>query len=156
MIKELLQGLKLTIKHFKNFPKRRKPVSIMDDNYFSEIQDKLITLRYPAEKIKVPDVGRYKLELELDDCIGCDLCARICPVNCITIDKVRTKDDLGKTRNGKPKRFYFKNFEIDLAQCCYCGLCTTVCPTDCLIMTPEYDYSTKNRNDLLLKYSNYQ
>ena len=154
MIKELLYGLKLTFKHLKNFRRKRKPLSVMEDNYFKEINNKIVTLRYPYERIAVPDVGKYKLQLQLEDCIGCDLCARICPVNCITIDKIRTKDNLGKTRNGKPKRFYFKKFEIDLAQCCYCGLCTTVCPTDCLIMTDEYDYASQNRNDFILRYSN--
>ncbi len=155
MIKELLTGLKQTFKHLKNYHRRRDPrLSVMDEGFFSGIQEKIITVRYPMEKIPVPDTGRYKLDLFLEDCIGCDKCVRICPVDCIKIDKARTTDELGKTANGMPKKFYFPEFAIDLAQCCYCGLCTEVCPTDCLVMTPQYDFSDTDRLQFIAKWSN--
>ena len=39
---------------------------------------------------RFPDTGRYKLHNEIDDCIVCDKCAKICPVNCITIEPIKT------------------------------------------------------------------
>ncbi len=155
MIKEFVAGLKQTFRHLRNFHKRRDPrISIMDEGFFEKVQGKIVTIRYPEEKIPVPEVGRYKLDLFLEDCIGCDKCVRICPVDCIKIDKVRTVEDLGKTANGMPKKFYFPEFRIDLAQCCYCGLCTEVCPTDCLVMTPEYEYSDFDRKNFIVRWSN--
>jgi len=59
-----------------------------------------VTLQYPAQQVPIPDTGRYRLYMETEDCIGCDQCARICPVDCITIEKVRAVDELGLTSDG--------------------------------------------------------
>ncbi|MFL5730633.1 MAG: 4Fe-4S dicluster domain-containing protein [Cytophagaceae bacterium] len=133
-------GLKLTLRHFADARKSRKPIGMQDENYFS--QDKgIVTLQYPYESIPIPDNGRYRLHNEIDDCIVCDLCAKICPVNCIEIEPVKSAEEIGKTSDGSTKRIYAAKFDIDMAKCCYCGLCTTVCPTECLTMTKTYDYS---------------
>src|SRR5206468_2994824 len=85
--------------------------------------------------------GRYKLHNEIDDCIVCDKCVRVCPVDCIEIEAIPSPTAIGQTSNGMNKRIYAAKFDIDMAKCCFCGLCTTVCPTACLTMTPEYDFS---------------
>jgi formate hydrogenlyase subunit 6/NADH:ubiquinone oxidoreductase subunit I len=133
-------GLKLTVRHFIDARKSRKPIGMQDGNYFT--QDKgIVTLQYPYESLPVPDNGRYRLHNEIDDCIVCDLCAKICPVDCIEIEPVKATEEIGKTSDGTTKRLYAAKFDIDMAKCCYCGLCTTVCPTECLTMTKTYDYS---------------
>ncbi|MEJ0034388.1 MAG: 4Fe-4S dicluster domain-containing protein [Bacteroidota bacterium] len=71
----------------------------------------------------------------------CDKCAKVCPVNCITIEPIRSPDEFGKTSDGTSKRIYAAKFDIDMGKCCFCGLCTTVCPTECLTMTKTYDFS---------------
>lgn len=100
-----------------------------------------ITLQYPAQRLPVPDRGRYKLHNEIEDCIVCNKCARVCPVDCIEIEGIPAPEVIGETSNGMPKRIHAARFDIDMAKCCFCGLCTTVCPTDCLTMTPVYDFS---------------
>lgn len=105
-----------------------------------------VTQRYPHETLHVPDHGRYKLHNEISDCIVCDKCARVCPVDCIDIVPIRSEKEIGKTTDGKSKRMYAARFDIDMAKCCFCGLCTTVCPTECLTMTNEYDFSTEEIN----------
>ncbi|MDX1638841.1 MAG: NADH-quinone oxidoreductase subunit I [Balneolaceae bacterium] len=114
-----------------------------------------VTERYPEEKIKLPKGARAKLYVNIDDCIGCSLCERACPVNCITIDKVKaTSDvDLGKTSTGNPKRFWITDFEIDMAKCMYCDLCVYPCPTECIYMVPEYEYSEYDRKNLVYQFS---
>jgi formate hydrogenlyase subunit 6/NADH:ubiquinone oxidoreductase subunit I len=139
-ISSLLSGLKLTLKHLWDARKNRKPIGVENPDYF--VQDTgIVTLQYPYESIPVPDNGRYRLHNEMDDCIVCDLCAKICPVSCIDIEPIKSTEEIGKTSDGSTKRIYAAKFDIDMAKCCYCGLCTTVCPTECLTMTKTYDYS---------------
>lgn len=114
-----------------------------------------VTLQYPDERDELPAGARSKLYVNIDDCIGCKLCERACPVGCIDIETVQvTKDvDLGKTSTGNPKRFWITNFNIDMAKCMYCDLCVPPCPTECITMVPEYEYSEYDRNNLLFQFS---
>ena len=110
-------------------------------------------MQYPKESLPVPDHGRYKLHNEIDDCIVCDLCAKVCPVNCIEIEPIRSTDIIGKTSDGTNKRIHAAKFDIDMSKCCFCGLCTTVCPTECLTMTKSYDFSTFERADHVYEFA---
>lgn len=136
----LWTGLKLTLGHIVRAIRTRKPLPIQDPAYFSQ-PDGIATIQYPHEILPVPDTGRYRLHNEIDDCIVCDKCAKICPVNCITIEPIKATSEIGKTSDGTPKRIYAAKFDIDMGKCCFCGLCTTVCPTECLTMTKVYDFS---------------
>lgn len=151
-IRSLLSGLSLTGQHFRKIGHTRGAVGIGEQHYFEDA-DKAVTIQYPHEKIPVPDHGRYQLHMEEDDCIVCDKCARICPVDCIDIVGFKTDKELGYTSDGSKKRIELGVFDIDMAKCCFCGLCTTVCPTECLTMTPEYDFSTYNRQDLTFSFA---
>ena len=133
-------GLKLTFAHVLRAGRKRKIVPIMESGYFDHTGG-IATIQYPHEMIPVPDNGRYRLHNEIDDCIVCDKCAKICPVDCIEIEPVRATEEIGKTSDGTPKRIYAARFDIDMAKCCFCGLCTTVCPTECLTMTKVFDFS---------------
>lgn len=136
----LKTGLKVTFEHMLDARNQRAPLPPSDDNYF-EKKNALFTVQYPREVLPVPEHGRYKLHNEIDDCIVCDKCAKVCPVNCIDIEPVRGTGEIGKTSDGTSKRIYAAKFDIDMAKCCFCGLCTTVCPTECLTMTSDYDFS---------------
>ena len=136
----LVAGLKLTLKHLWNARHSRRHLSIADSNYFKQTSG-IATIQYPHEVLPVPDNGRYRLHNEIDDCIVCDKCAKICPVDCIEIEPIKATEEIGKTSDGTSKRIYAARFDIDMAKCCFCGLCTTVCPTECLTMTKVYDFS---------------
>jgi len=151
--KSLISGLRLTLRHFRKGFKQEQPRSIQTAGYFDQSEG-LVTLQYPKEQIPVPDNGRYRLHMETEDCIVCDQCARICPVDCISIEGVKTTDDLGLTSDGSKKKFYLPVFDIDMAKCCYCGLCTIVCPTECLTMTKVYDFSEFDRDNLNYHFGN--
>lgn len=139
-IKTTLLGFQITFKHFRKAFRKPKPIFITEKTYFEQNTGK-VTLEYPKEKLPTPEIGRYKLHNEIDDCIVCDKCAKICPVNCIEIEAIKATEEFGKTSDGTSKRIYAAKFDIDMAKCCFCGLCTTVCPTECLTMTDEYDYT---------------
>lgn len=116
---------------------------------------KSVTLQYPNERETLPERARSKLYVDIDDCIGCNLCAKACPVNCIDIETVKAAPgtDLGKTTTGNAKRLWVTRFNIDMAKCMYCDLCVYPCPTECIKMVQEYEYSEYDREKLLLKFS---
>jgi NADH-quinone oxidoreductase subunit I len=146
------KGLSLTLKHFIDARTSKKIKGINETDYFDQ-QNGIVTVQYPHQKLPVPEVGRYQLNVEIDDCIVCDLCAKICPVNCIEIESIKATEAIGKTSDGSVKRLYAPKFDIDMAKCMYCGLCTTVCPTECIVMTPEYDKSVTHISDLNYKFA---
>jgi len=140
-IRSLRRGLGITFRHLLAARRTRKVLSITDQNYFRQSEG-IATIQYPYEMQPVPDNGRYRLHNEIDDCIVCDKCAKVCPVDCITIEPIKSTEEFGKTSDGTSKRIYAAKFDIDMGKCCFCGLCTTVCPTECLTMTKVYDFST--------------
>jgi len=106
---------------------------------------KPITLEYPKERYKTPERFRGILELRVDEegneiCNGCSLCMRICPVDCIYIE-----------REGKGKEQKAKVFDLDLSRCMFCNLCVEACPSDCLVMEKHYEESCYDIKDLKLK-----
>ena len=135
-------GMALTWKHAWSARKSRKVQQVQDPQYFSASENTgIFTLEYPQQTIPVPVNGRYQLHNEMDDCIVCDKCVKVCPVDCIEIDPIKATGLVGTTSDGSPIRLYAAKFDIDMSKCCFCGLCTTVCPTECLTMTSEYDFS---------------
>src|SRR6185312_259758 len=125
---------------------------VTSDNYFKQMEG-TGTIQYPHQQLPVPEVGRYQLDVEIDDCIVCDLCAKICPVDCIDIEQIKSTELIGLTSDGSPKRLYAAKFDIDMAKCMYCGLCTIVCPTECIIMTNQYDRSVAEISELTYAFS---
>ncbi|AEI47107.1 4Fe-4S ferredoxin iron-sulfur binding domain-containing protein [Runella slithyformis DSM 19594] len=152
-IRTTLAGMKLTLKHLWQARRRRSNHNIRENDYFQE-QNGMVTLQYPFETMPIPDNGRYRLHNEMDDCIVCDKCAKVCPVDCIDIEPIKATEEIGKASDGSPIRLYAAVFDIDMAKCCYCGLCTTVCPTECLTMTKTFDYSEFDVRDMNYHYSN--
>jgi len=141
----------LTVKHLFAARRARKELNIQKTNYFEE-QNGVTTVQYPKESMPIPEVARYQLEVEIDDCIVCDLCAKACPVDCIDILAIKSPEAIGKTSDGSVKRLYAEKFDIDMAKCMYCGLCTVVCPTECITMTNQYDRTTTKLTDLIYDF----
>lgn len=152
-IRSVTSGLRLTWSHIWSARKTVPVHDVTKANYFAN-QNGIATIQYPHETIPVPDNGRYQLNNEIEDCIVCDKCAKICPVDCIAIEPIKSATEFGKTSDGTPKRIYAAKFDIDMSKCCFCGLCTTVCPTECLTMTPTYDYSTQDIREHTFVFGN--
>lgn len=146
------KGLTLTIGHLFASNSKRNITPVSNDNYFKNLEG-TNTIQYPKQQLPIPEVGRYQLEVEIDDCIVCDLCAKICPVDCIDIEAIKATEVIGQTSDGSKKMLYAAKFDIDMAKCMYCGLCTIVCPTECIIMTNQYDKSVFEIKDLTYEFS---
>jgi NADH-quinone oxidoreductase subunit I len=150
-------GMGITLKHFFNAIHRKGDAGLDDVDYFRQV-DGLCTLQYPREVIPTPKNGRYRLNNDIEDCIGCGQCVRACPIACITMETIKVaSDDLalcGKTSDGQQKKFWIPLFDIDVAKCMTCGICTTVCPTECLAHTPVSDFSEFDRSNFIYHFGN--
>ncbi|MFD2597751.1 4Fe-4S dicluster domain-containing protein [Sphingobacterium corticis] len=151
-MKTAVKGLLLTVKHLFAAGRKRENLDIREDGYFDK-QDGTVTIQFPKQTIPIPEVARYQLDVEISDCIVCDLCAKACPVDCIAIEAIKSPEAIGKTSDGSVKRLYAETFDIDMAKCMYCGLCTVVCPTECITMTDQYDRTTTKLTDLIYGFA---
>lgn len=122
---------------------------------FKHLFTPAVTVQYPDVKLKLPERARNRLYVNIDDCIGCDQCSKACPVDCITIETIKTTadQDLGTTSTGHKKRLHVPVFDIDIAKCCYCGLCVYPCPTECIVMTDVFEFSEFERHNLIYNFT---
>lgn len=95
------------------------------------------TVLYPYEKLDLPERYRGLHALDFKKCIGCALCVKVCPNECMFMKKI-DDPELGKIE--RPG--------IDYARCLFCGLCTEVCPRECLFMTPDFELADYSRESL--------
>lgn len=72
-------------------------------------------------------------------CIACKLCEAVCPAQAITIEAEERVD--GSRRTTK--------YDIDMTKCIYCGYCQESCPVDAIVETPNVDFATEDREELL-------
>jgi NADH-quinone oxidoreductase chain I len=103
-----------------------------------------ITVEYPDVLPEVPEQWRGWHAYEVDRCIMCRLCERICPIQCITIET----EGAGKERK-------VARYEIDYGLCLFCNLCSEVCPVLCLWMTADWDLACYKRSDIVIPFHTY-
>jgi NADH-quinone oxidoreductase subunit I len=102
---------------------------------------KNITYGYPEVPLVMPDRFRGIQYFDPEKCIVCNLCARVCPTDCITLTGKANPDP---EKKGKVIDTYDINFEI----CILCDLCTEVCPTEAVVMTNNFELASFSRDDL--------
>jgi len=88
-------------------------------------------------------LGRY--EDGMEKCIGCELCAGVCPANCIY---VRGADNDPDDPTAPGERFGFV-YEINYLRCIHCDLCVEACPTEAITETKLFEFSFTNRRDAI-------
>lgn len=153
----ILKGMVVTLKHFWD--------SYVDDFYWAarggryyneealqvrqSIKGRGVkTVFYPEEKLPVPERFRFVPFLVTDEppagqkwgkdwCTSCGICAKVCPPQCIWIER-------GKLPNGRPKPEP-NAFFIDIDICMNCGFCAEFCPFDAIKMDHDYELASFDR-----------
>lgn len=125
--KTLLGGMAITGRHF--FQKK-------------------VTISYPEQKKPLPPTYRgfpkliLDTELQMERCVACKLCERVCPPRAITI--VIGENDDPTVRERRPA-----SFVIDYGRCIVCGFCEEACPCDAIGMSKQYEYASYTRSNLI-------
>jgi NADH-quinone oxidoreductase subunit I len=128
-IKTVAQGMYVTLWYFLQTYRRRT-----------------FTERFEYPELPVPVKPRYRgfHRFDLTTCIGCDKCARACPVDCIYIEKIK---------NPVGKGFRVNGFKIDYTKCMFCALCVDPCPVDCIYMGSTFDQSCFSRDGCIVDFA---
>jgi NADH-quinone oxidoreductase subunit I len=109
-----------------------------------------VTSEYPAEKRPKPPRlhGRHVLnryEDGMEKCIGCELCAAVCPADCIY---VRGADNDPDAPVSPGERYGFV-YEINYLRCIHCDLCVEACPTEAITESKLFEFSFTSRADAI-------
>jgi len=123
---------------------------------FSMMLRKPVTIEYPSTHRDVPQRDRafpillWDSEVDEPFCTGCQVCARYCPVDCITVTmKDNPKKEAGKSRRKK----IVEHFYLDYARCMRCDICVEVCNFDAIVMNNTWqgvELSRYDRQDLVM------
>ena len=92
--------------------------------------------------------GRHVLnryEDGMEKCIGCELCAGVCPARCIY---VRGGDNDPEDPTSPGERYGFV-YEINYLRCIHCDLCVEACPTEAITESKLFEFSFTNRSDAI-------
>lgn len=111
---------------------------------------KPVTLKYPEEKRKLPARSRGRHYLTkwkdgLERCVGCELCAIVCPSQAIYVKPAQNDPEAPNSHGER----YATDFQINMLRCIYCGYCEEACPTGAIILSNEYELASFTRQELI-------
>jgi NADH-quinone oxidoreductase subunit I len=117
---------------------------------FKVMFERRVTTQYPEVKRPKPvrSHGRHVLnryEDGMEKCIGCELCAGVCPARCIY---VRGADNPVDAPVSPGERYGFV-YEINYLRCIHCDLCVEACPTEAITESKLFEFSFTNRRDAI-------
>jgi NADH-quinone oxidoreductase subunit I len=103
----------------------------------------VFTVEYPDERLPVYERFRVLPVLIYDDedgnvrCTCCNICAKVCPPQCIWMTQARGPKGVVPL----PEEYF-----IDMDVCMNCGLCTEYCPFDAIKMDQNFELSNYERH----------
>ena len=104
----------------------------------------VFTIEYPGEQRKLPEAYRNLPFMVIDAetgqlrCTACGICAQVCPVQCIWIERAKDPE------TGRPRR-YPVSYYLDVSLCMTCGFCAEFCPFDAIKMDHDFEVSSYRR-----------
>ncbi len=117
---------------------------------FKKLFERRVTTSYPKVKRPKPPRahGRHVLnryEDGMEKCIGCELCAGVCPADCIYVRGLDNPPDDPVS----PGERYGYVYEINYLRCIHCDLCVEACPTEAITETKLFEFSFTSRGDAI-------
>ena len=102
------------------------------------------TIEYPEEMPYLPPRWRGRIVLTRDPdgeerCVACNLCAAVCPPDCISLQKAEHEDG----------RWYPEFFRINFSRCMFCGMCEEACPTYAIQLTTDFEMGEYVRENFI-------
>ncbi len=124
LLLEIIQGMALTLK---------------------TMFTKAVTRQYPEEPRAAMPGFRGLHALSKDEegvmkCVGCGLCAAVCPSQCIKIF----------TAQGLNHEKVVERYEIDTLKCLFCAYCVEACPYGAIALTEHYEYSDYSKESFYM------
>ena len=109
-----------------------------------------VTVEFPEQRrVKPPRFhGRHVLNRYpdgMEKCIGCELCAGVCPARCIYVRGADNPPD----QPVSPGERYGYIYEINMLRCIFCALCVEACPTEAITLTHLFEFSTTTREEAI-------
>jgi NADH-quinone oxidoreductase subunit I len=77
----------------------------------------------------------------MEKCIGCELCAGVCPAKCIYVRGADNPIDDPVS----PGERYGYIYEINYLRCIHCDLCVEACPTEAITESKMFEFSFVDR-----------
>jgi NADH-quinone oxidoreductase subunit I len=117
---------------------------------FKTLFEKRVTNEYPEQKRPKAERfhGRHVLnryEDGMEKCIGCELCAGVCPARCIYVRGADNPPDAPVS----PGERYGYVYEINYLRCIHCDLCVEACPTEAITESKLFEFSFTDRKDAI-------
>ena len=81
----------------------------------------------------------------MEKCIGCELCAAVCPADCIYVRGADNPEDAPVS----PGERYGFVYEINYLRCIHCDLCVEACPTEAITESKLFEFSFTSRADAI-------
>ena len=145
-----LEGFGVTIRQHRLFGGKRVTTEYSGGRYARTADNPHQREFKGDEKTPHPERlhGRHVLnryEDGMEKCIGCELCAGVCPAKCIY---VRGADNDPDDPVSPGERYGFV-YEINYLRCIHCDLCVEACPTEAITESKLFEFSFTNRNDAI-------
>ncbi len=108
-----------------------------------------LTVEYPDERRPLEERFRGLPVLRVDPetneaiCVGCSMCERICPTQCISMEFVPADECEREV----------VHYTLDAGRCMFCGLCAKACPVDAISMSSAFELATTSRDGLIFQKS---
>jgi NADH-quinone oxidoreductase subunit I len=146
----VLKALRTTLRHFfESYRYDRSPFEARYSQARADLRQRVdhqgfFTIEYPEQRRRIAETFRFLPMLLYEEtpdeprCVACGVCARVCPPQCIWIE--RATDDRGRPKP-QPAGFW-----VDASICMSCGFCAEFCPFDAIKMNQNHEFAACDRD----------
>ncbi|MEE9237755.1 MAG: 4Fe-4S binding protein [Thermoplasmata archaeon] len=127
-----------------------KPMMVTLKQFIKSTLSRPNTVLYPYERPTFPENVRNQHEIDWEKCIGCEICRKVCPNECIYFEFADVEGEYeGPLRSEVDKiKKQVRRPAVDVGHCLFCGDCEEFCPTDAYAFIDTIELADYAREDL--------